>query len=222
MRSVIVAVVLFACYCTAQTFDPAQSFCTGGGISEGWTNNPSPFTLEFVDDQSQPFTSSPYPYPVIEGYVTDGVNVYPIDQEDNMDGTSSMWYTVPTIGQYQLYVYSGTTQVIGSPFSVDIYGPDGQETVIDGAGTVDGESSVIKIVVIHAKDLNGNSVPFGGDNFTVRAWTPNNQEITNAIFSDNNGIYAFTFTPEDNGTWDIRVYLDDVEIRAFTPVFTPN
>jgi hypothetical protein len=193
-------------------------------LSEAWTNNPSPFNFHFVDDQGQPFTTTPYPLPVLEGYLTDGVNVYPVDMEDNLDGTYSMWYTVTAPhtaagSGYQLYVTANSVQVIGSPFSVTVSGPSPLTSYANGTGTSNGFVNEAKAVVIHGKDVNGVSIPFGGDNFMVKVYRGNTL-FEDGTFSDNyNGTYTYQFTPNANGSWTIEIWLDDVLIETHTPVF---
>jgi len=223
MSSFVIALVLFACCSADQIFDPAQSYATGTGTTEGWTNTPSPFTFLCYDDEGYQFQTTPDNFSV-EAYITDGVNAYSTEYEDNTDGTYSFWYVVPIIGDnYYLYVYSGETMTIGSPFGpIHIYGPSAEESYANGTGVSNGSVDEAKAVVIHARDHTGTGCPFGSDPFTIRAFQPNGEEFLGGSFSDNyDGTYTFGFTPTAHGQWHIYAQLDGVDIAGspYTPVF---
>jgi hypothetical protein len=188
----------------------SQCRADGDGVVVMGFNRPNTFTITAVKEDGEQCDCGGAVFDVrIDG--APDANIRMMDVED---GRYEVQYTVPTPsssttttpgrpGPFHVHVEYRGEQIGGSPF-----GPlrfvDSSKCTVSGDLLVDAVVGFEGRVVVTAKDVDGNQLPFGGDDVGVKVAAGGT--TTDAVVVDNHdGTYTGTYTPTAAGDEAVHV-----------------
>ena len=136
---------------------------------------------------------------------------------DFEDGTYGVRYRLSLAGQYRISVTLGESHVQGSPFQVEILpgDPSSEATCVSGRGSKGNIAGHLAWINLTLKDKLGNICGHNRESLSVfmrDAEDPSATPITMTSFANPDGSYSISYTAQNPGKYDLKVFLGDREI----------
>jgi filamin len=139
---------------------------------------------------------------------------FPLNINDNGDGTYDVQYQAANPGDYKLTVLLGDQPIKDMPTNLKVHaGVDAANTTVTGPGVEGGMVNKDLPFLIQAKDKSGKPLAVGGDDFKVTVQGPNGP-VPCDVKDNGDGTYTGSYKPTAPGDYVVDLRVNDQD----TPV----